>query len=159
MARISRFVAVAGFVLLAACGSDSDDTSSTSTTAGSDGGAGNACPVESCSITITEVAASGDELEITWDANFDPDLSRNHIHVYWSTFTPAEVSNDAETTHGVTQGVWVPTDANPVFTTEGAVSTAERGDATEVCVTAADRDHNVLDVSIQDCTDVSDLVA
>ncbi|MGI9602938.1 MAG: hypothetical protein ACR2QE_13715 [Acidimicrobiales bacterium] len=157
MARIMKFVAVAGLVLVAACGSDSDSESSSSTTTGGD--AGNACPVENCSVTISDVVTSGEELEITWETNFDPDVSRNHVHVYWSTFSPAEVSADAESVHGVTQGTWVPTDANPNFITEGAVSMTVRGDAEEVCVTAADRDHNVLDVDVQDCFDVSDLVA
>ena len=164
MARTAKLVAVVGLLLLASCGSDSDESSS-STTVGDEsstattGDAGNACPVENCTVTITDVAASGDELEITWEANFDPDVSRNHIHVYWSTFTPAEVSANAQATHGVEQGTWVPTDAYPTFVTEGAVSTSERGDADQVCVTAADREHNVLDIDVQDCRDISDLVS
>ena len=42
----------------------------------------------------------------------------------------------------------------PEYVTEGAVSTEARGDSTTMCVTAGDRDHNVIDSSIVDCCDV-----
>lgn len=116
---------------------------------------GNACPPEGCTITITDVSAAGDELNIVWDANFLPDVSRNHIHVFWDTFKPEEVSSDAEA-NGFTQGDWVPTADYPAFTTKGAMSVANRADSTTVCVTAADRDHAVLDPAITQCVDVSD---
>lgn len=151
-------IGVAAVLLLAACGSDDDSSDAAATDEGGETTAANACPVDGCTITITEVAVADDELEITWESNFDPDVARNHIHVYWNTFDPEQVSNDAETTHSVEQGDWVPTDANPTFVTEGAVSTEVRGDATEVCVTAADLDHNVLDVSIENCRDISELL-
>lgn len=172
-----KFVAVAGFVFLAACGSDSDDggdaaddTSTDSVAAdsadGTDDGAstddvdeGNACPVEGCTITINSVVEAGDEFLVNWSTNFDPDEGRNHIHVYWNTFDPEQVSGNAETEHGVDQGSWVPTAANPEYTTEGAVSTSVRGEATEICVTAADLEHNVLDITVEDCFDISGLVA
>lgn len=148
--------------VLVGCGGD-DDAAAPTTTASGDtrsptSAAGeNACPVEGCEITITDVVADGDELQITWEASFAPDASRNHIHVYWDIFTADQVSNDAAT-RGVEQGEWVPTDAYPVFVTEGAVSVAERIDSTTVCVTAGDGDHNVIDSSIQDCRDVADLL-
>src|SRR3546814_12161926 len=43
----------------------------------------NACPVDGCEVTIAEVAKAGDELAVTLDANFMPDVSRNHFHVWW----------------------------------------------------------------------------
>ena len=46
----------------------------------------------------------------------------------------------------------------PDFVTEGAVSTTKRAGSTTVCVTASDREHNVLDASIIDCEDVADLL-
>jgi hypothetical protein len=52
----------------------------------------------------------------------------------------------------------VPIDAPETFVTEGAVSVAVRGDSTTVCVTASDGDHAVIDSSIVDCRDVSDLL-
>lgn len=170
MARRLMLVAVAALVLLAACGSDDDDggdassdDGATETTAASDEGGGdegNACPVDGCTVTITDVTATDSgELEVTWETNFDPDLSRNHIHVYWNTYTPEQVSNDAESVHEVEQGDWVPTDADPTYVTAEAVSIEVRDDADEICVTAADRDHNVIDVTAQDCRDISDLVA
>ena len=99
----------------------------------------------------------GEELKVTWTANFDPDTSRNHIHVYWDTYDPAQVSNDAESVHGVTQGEWVPTDSYPSYTSDGAVSVSQRGTSTTVCVTAGDKDHNVIDVGVENCRDVAAL--
>ena len=63
-------------------------------------------------MTITNVVSDGDELKVTWKANYTPDASRNHIHVYWDTYTADQVSNDAAS-RGVKQGEWVPTDAYP----------------------------------------------
>ncbi len=117
----------------------------------------NACPVDGCKITITDVKPAGKELRITWNANFTPDFSKNHIHVYWDIYTANQVSNDAAT-RGVKQGEWVPTADYPEYVTEGPVSTKARKKSTTVCVTAGDRDHNVIDASIVDCRDVSDLL-
>ena len=146
----------------AACGSDDNDSAAPSTTLTTTAGSGarqNACPVEGCKITITDVQPAGTELRITWDANFQPDFSKNHIHVYWDRYTADQVSDDAAK-RNVKQGEWVPTDDFPEYTTEGPVSTREkaRGTSTTVCVTAGDRNHNVIDSSIVDCRDVSGLL-
>ncbi|MGI8513583.1 MAG: hypothetical protein ACR2NT_00295, partial [Acidimicrobiia bacterium] len=114
----------------------------------------NACPADGCRITIVDVTREGDELAITWEANFAPDVSRNHIHVYWDIYTADQVSSDAEA-QGTTQGEWVPTDADPQFVTESEVSVANRGTSTTVCVTAGNRDHAVVDSALFDCRDVS----
>ena len=139
----------------AACngGNAVDDTGTTQAT--SNAQVSNACPADGCEIRILDVTREGDELKITWEANFAPDVSRNHIHVYWDTFTAEQVSSDAEAS-GFTQGEWVPTDAYPAYVTESEVSMANRGASTTVCVTAGDRDHAVLDTTIFDCRDVSD---
>ena len=139
---------------LAACADDAQPGSDTTAAADPDRPVANACPPEGCEITITDVAAQGDELLVTWEANFDPDVSRNHIHIYWDTYTADEVSSDAEA-RGMTQGDWHPTDAYPTYVTESGASVANRGESTTLCVTAADRDHAVLDSSIVDCRDVS----
>jgi hypothetical protein len=157
---------VLGFVVLivaaGGCSSDDDTTSATTTQAGDvtqadDATQQNACPVDGCKITITDVQLDGTELRLVWNANFDPDFSKNHIHVFWDTYTAAQVSNDAAA-KGQAQGEWVPTDDYPEFVTEDVVSTAARGASTTVCVTAGDRDHNVIDASIVDCRDVSALL-
>lgn len=155
---------VLGFIALAGCSSDasSDGASATSTSASSStsaavGAAQNACPVAGCSITIVDAQREGQELRLTWDANFAPDFSKNHIHVFWDTYTANQVSDDAAG-RGETQGEWVPTGDFPEFVTEGAVSTSARGSSTRLCVTAGDRDHIVIDASIVDCRDVSDLL-
>ena len=152
---------IASIALFAGCGGDDDDaadSSSSATEAPSTVDDGqNACPVDGCTVTITDVQKDGEELRITWEANFTPDFSKNHIHVFWDTYTADQVSNDAAD-RGVEQGEWVPTDEYPEYVTEGAVSTGARGDSTTLCVTAGDRDHIVIDSSLVDCYEVSELL-
>jgi hypothetical protein len=117
----------------------------------------NACPPEGCAITITDTAKKGSEIAVTWEANFKPDVSKNHIHIFWDIYTADQVSSDAEA-RGKKQGEWVPTAKVPTYVTGGPVSVDNRGDSTVLCVTAGDRDHAVIDSSIVDCQDVSDLL-
>jgi hypothetical protein len=160
-ARLSScLVATATVIALAGCGSDDKSTTaaSTSTTTGS--GAGpvqNACPVDGCKISIDNVVRDGEEIKVTWTANFRPDFARNHIHVYWDTFTADQVSNDAGA-RGVQQGSWNPTDEYPVYTTQSEAAVARRGGSTRICVTAGDRNHDVLDSKLFQCSDVKDLL-
>lgn len=154
--RLSRRIGifVSATVILAACGTDSGLEAATTGSSGDAGPVANACPPEGCEITITDAMAEEEELKVSWEANFEPDVSRNHIHIYWDTYTADQVSSDAED-RGVTQGDWHPTDAYPEYVTESAASVANRGDSTTLCVTAADRDHVVLDSSVVNCRDVS----
>ncbi len=163
LGRLGRTAAVVAVLVLLAGGCGDDDASSTDQTDETGDGSGddtqlvNACPEDGCTIAITDAQTQGAELLLTWDANFTPEVARNHIHVYWDTYEPGEVSGDSEA-RGVDQGQWVPTDDNPTFLTEGAVSVAERGESTTVCVTAADGEHSVLDEALEDCFDVSDVL-
>jgi hypothetical protein len=152
-------IGLAAFSLaLCACGGDDDSANaSASSTTAAVSTKQNACPVDGCSITLLGAEKEGKELRLRWKANFTPSFSKNHIHVYWDIYTADQVSNDAAT-RGVKQGEWVPTDDYPEFVTTGAVSTAKRKGSTTVCVTAGDRDHNVIDSSIVNCRDVSDLL-
>jgi hypothetical protein len=116
----------------------------------------NACPVDGCEIRILDAKKSGDELALTLEANFAPDLSKNHIHIWWGdTFTVEQVSNNAETAHGVKQGDWHPTDEYPSYVTQGPVSTAVRGESKTICVSAGDRNHDIIDVTKFHCMDIS----
>lgn len=164
-------------VLLAACGGDDSTSATSATTAASSGAsstaapdaagsmpaatavpaASNACPVEGCKVTIAKVEAAGSELKVSFTANYTPDVARNHFHVFWDEFTPQQVSNDAETKWKVKQGDWVPTADNP-FTTTDVVAVKDRGSSTRICVTAGDRDHNVIDPSLFDCRDVTSVL-
>ena len=146
-------------LFLAGCGSDEPTAGSGTdeTTTESSAPVANACPAEGCKITIVDVAKDGGEIAVTWEANFVPDVSKNHIHVYWDRYTADQVSSDAEA-RGVTQGEWVPTDVVPTYVTESAVAVATRGDSTTLCVTAGDRDHVVIDATLVDCRDVADLL-
>lgn len=157
----ASLLAIAFSFALAGCGDDESSADAVATTAvevpASSAPVANACPAEGCTITITDAVREGDEIAVTWEANFVPDVSKNHIHLYWDTYTADQVSSDAEA-RGVTQGEWVPTDVVPTYVTGGAVAVAKRGDSTTLCVTAGDRDHAVIDSSLVDCRDVSDLL-
>jgi hypothetical protein len=116
----------------------------------------NACPVDGCEVKIIAVQKEGDELRLTFEANFTPDFSRNHIHVWWGdNFTVKQVSNNAEPVHHVKQGEWHPTADYPGYVTQSAVSTTVRGEAKTICVSAGDRNHDILDVTKFQCIDVS----
>ncbi len=156
--KLSIALALSFALLVSACGGDSEDESTVAETgSGSEEATQNACPAEGCTIDFADIQKSGDELEVTWEINFDPDLNNNHIHIYWNKFTAAQVSNDA-TDRNVEQGEWIPTDSAPTYVTGGAVSTSVREDSTTLCLVAADRDHNVIDESAEVCRDVSDLL-
>jgi hypothetical protein len=116
----------------------------------------NACPVDGCEVKIVGVKKAGKELEITFKSNFTPDVSKNHFHVWWGeNYTVQQAGRSAERVYGVKQGKWHRHDDYPVYITQGAASTKVRGKAKTICVSAADRDHNILDVKIYDCKDVS----
>jgi hypothetical protein len=117
----------------------------------------NACPVDGCVVKIVDVKKAGSELEVTFEANFTPDVSKNHFHVWWGeNFTVEQAGRNAEPVYGVEQGRWHRHDDYPIYITQGAASTSVRGDAVTLCVSAADRDHNILDIKIYDCIDVSE---
>lgn len=157
-ARVLVSVSLMALVLVG-CGSDEPtvEPGAGGTTTGPASPVANACPAEGCKIRIVDAARDGDEIAVTWEANFVPDISKNHIHVYWDIYTAEQVSSDAEA-NGVTQGEWVPTDAIPTYVTESAVAVATRGDSTTICVTAGDRDHAVIDAALVDCRDVAELL-
>ena len=116
----------------------------------------NACPVDGCEVKILAVKPAGEELELTFESNFSPDVSKNHFHVWWGEkFTVEQVGRNAETVHGVTQGRWHRHDDYPTYVTTGAASTSARDGATTVCVSPADRNHNIIDVKIYHCVDAS----
>jgi hypothetical protein len=157
---IVRRIAVGGSfaaVALVACRSDKPSDGSTPAAPAAGAPVANACPAEGCAITIVDATRQADEIAVTWEANFKPDVAKNHIHVYWDIYTADQVSSDAEA-RGVKQGEWVPTDVVPTYVTESAVSVDTRGGSTTICVTAGDRDHAVIDSALVDCRDVSDLL-
>jgi hypothetical protein len=119
----------------------------------------NACPVDGCQVRIVSVEKAGDELQVTFEANYAPDFSKNHFHVWWGeNYSVKQVSNNAETVHHVKQGDWHPTADYPAYTTQSSVSVKERGSATTLCVSPGDRNHDIIDVKIMDCRSVADLL-
>ena len=116
----------------------------------------NACPVDGCTVSINKIAKAGDELELTFDANFTPDVAKNHFHVWWGEqYKVQQVGRNAKSTFGVEQGRWHRHADYPTYITTNAASTGMRNGATTICVTAADRGHNVLDASLFHCMDAS----
>lgn len=119
----------------------------------------NACPVDGCEISISSAKMNGDEIEVMFDANFQPDVSKNHIHIWWGeNFTVRQVSANAETVHNVKQGDWHPTADYPNYVTTSAASTSQRNGATTLCVSAADRNHDIIDPDVSACVSVEDLL-
>jgi len=117
----------------------------------------NACPVDGCTIRIVDVEKADGELNLTFEANFTPEFSKNHIHIWWGEqFDVKQVSNNAETVHGMKQGSWHPTDEYPSYTTQSAASLAERDGAETLCVSAADRNHDILDPNLFECISVAE---
>ena len=119
----------------------------------------NSCPVDGCVVIIDDVASEDGELRLTFEGNFTPSLSKNHLHVWWGeNYNIRQVSGNAESTYSVVQGIWHPTDDYPSYVTTGVISVAERGDAVSLCVTASDRNHDILDPDQVDCRSVSELL-
>ncbi len=116
--------------------------------------ASNACPAEGCKVSFQGIEDAGDELTLTFSSNFTPELSGNRFHVYWDRFEARQVSSDAASKHGVAQGEWQPTADNP-FTTTGPAAVGRRGESTAICVTAGDKDNNVIDPAAAECRDVA----
>lgn len=116
----------------------------------------NACPVDGCSVEIASVTNQDGELAVILNANFEPDISKNHFHIWWGElYDVKQVSNNAETVHNVSQGDWHPTDAYPNYMTTGVTSLSQRGEAVTLCVSAADRNHDIIDPEALNCVDVS----
>lgn len=116
----------------------------------------NACPVDGCVVEIVAAKKQGSEILLTLKANYKPDMSKNHIHVWWGeNYKIEQVTNNAETVYMVKQGEWHPTDEYPDYVTQSAASTAVRGAAKTLCVSASDRNHDILDVKKLNCMDVS----
>lgn len=116
----------------------------------------NACPVDGCEVGIVEAKKSGSEITLTLKANIKPDMSKNHIHVWWGeNYKIEQVTGNAETDYKVKQGEWHPTDDYPTYVTQSAASTSVRGTATTLCVSVSDGNHNILDIKKLHCVDVS----
>ena len=149
-APVETTVAGAADTTVAGHGGDHDTTVAVE-------GVANACPVDGCTVGVKAIGKSGAELQLEFTPNFTPSMAKNHIHVYWDKYKAEQVSNDAEPKYGVKQGEWVPTD-QVSYVTEGASSVTARGESHTVCVTAGDRNHNVVDPTVVSCVDVSSLL-
>ncbi|WP_424926658.1 hypothetical protein [Amaricoccus tamworthensis] len=119
----------------------------------------NACPVDGCTAYFTTASNNGEEVTLTVESNFLPDMSKNHFHIWWGeNFTVQQVSANAETVSNVTQGDWHPTSEYPNYTTASAASTTVRNGATTLCISPADRNHDILDFNQVHCVDLAEIL-
>lgn len=117
------------------------------------------CPQEGCRVKITEIKSAGSELRLTFEANFKPKMPGTHIHVWWGeNFTIEQVGLNAQTKYGVPTGEWDYTDDYPDHSTHGPSSTHARSDAHTLCVSAADNNHNIVDISKFYCLDAKNFL-
>ena len=117
----------------------------------------NACPRHGCDVRILAVEPADGELIVTFESNFTPDVSKNHFHVWWGDrFEVKQVGRGAGPEHGVVQGDWHRHDDYPVYVTREAASTSLREGTSTLCVSAADRNHHIIDINVYDCVDVAD---
>ena len=78
-----------------------------------------------------------------------------------STYGGARISQSSRSAempsvYGVEQGRWHRHADYPTYITQGAASTSVRGKAVTICVSPADRNHNIIDAKVYQCIDVSD---
>lgn len=117
----------------------------------------NDCTDDGCLARIIRAEANGDEVVLTFDANFQPDGAGNHFHIYWDNWDAEEVSASYPD-----PGTWAARAEYPDYDTglDPATSTAgdARGDSDTLCVTPADASHVVIDPDVSDCWDLGDLI-
>ena len=113
------------------------------------------CPADGCRVRIVEATRVDGELDLTIEANWFLDVASEHAHYFWSRFMANQVGADSADRFGVASGAGDLSDSFPVYRTAGAASLAAQADATEICVTAADGLHNVIDPNLFDCFPVA----
>ncbi len=121
---------------------------------------GPTCPPEGCMVRIVSIEPTDGELQLTLEANWEMSIQGMHAHYFWSPrYSPAQVGNDSPARFGVPSGDWDLDDRYPLYVTEGEVSLSrQRPEDTDLCVTAADAGHNVLDPDLFDCAPLAGLV-
>ena len=102
-------------------------------------------------IQINSVAADGDSLVIDWTPiNFEPSVGDHHAHFFYNTVLPTEAGTNAAL-FGATPKIWELTDARPFRSAREMLLSNKPPEATQVCVTVADKDHGVVDPTIYQC--------
>lgn len=97
------------------------------------------------------------ELRIDWTPiGFNADVTQFHAHFFWNIFKPDQAGNNAAA-FGAKQGRWALTDQRP-FIGQGEIALANKPpDATEMCVTVGDLQHNVVDPANFQCVPLPNL--
>ena len=101
------------------------------------------CNSEPCAEMLSVAIVDG-ELLIDWVANgFTPDTNGNHAHFFWSIYETAQAGSGGG-------GSWELTDDIP-FVPSGEMRAANRPAGAEICVTAANSGHAVIDAANSHC--------
>jgi hypothetical protein len=118
-----------------------------------------ACPATETRpcIEMRSIALQGDSLVIEWDAfNFTPSVGDTHAHFFWNNQLPQQAGTNAQD-FGVPVGAWELTDARPFVSgqdpTTPMLASRRPPEATQVCVTAANAAHAVIDPTVFQCID------
>ncbi|MGQ0824594.1 MAG: Hsp70 family protein [Actinomycetota bacterium] len=102
-------------------------------------------------IEMASVDVDGDSIVVAWTPfNFDPSTADFHAHFFWNTTLPGEAGTNAAD-FGLSPGTWELTDQRPFVSQDSMLLSAKPSDATEVCVTAGDSGHGVVDPEQFDC--------
>ncbi len=114
---------------------------------------GHTCPVANRCTFIDSVAVDGDSLVVEWTAiGFEPSFEADfiHAHFFWDIYSADQAGTNAAT-FGVTQGAWEITKEQP-FRSSGEIRVQNRPvPANQVCVTAGNFAHAVVDPLQFDC--------
>ncbi|MDH3754502.1 MAG: Hsp70 family protein [Acidimicrobiia bacterium] len=98
---------------------------------------------------IASLSVSGDSYVIDWTANFEPDIGADHAHFFWDVV-------GIENAGAPGAGPWELTDQQP-YVSAGVIRPSQRpAGAEQICVTAANNSHTVIDLALFDCRDVPD---
>lgn len=100
-------------------------------------------------VEIKSVSIDGDSYVVVWGVNFsNVSTGGEHAHFY---FSPS-FSSDQVTAGGT--GLWEITDDFPYVSSGNLAVSATPQDAKDICATAADGGHNVIDPLIFDCFEI-----
>jgi actin-like ATPase involved in cell morphogenesis len=118
-----------------------------------------ACPATETRpcIQMRSIALQGDSLVIEWDAfNFTPSVGDTHAHFFWNNQLAEQAGTNAGD-FGVPVGAWELTDVQPFVSgqdpTTPMLVSRRPPEATQVCVTAANAAHAVIDPTVFQCID------
>jgi serine/threonine protein kinase len=108
--------------------------------------AGPQCPPGAPCIEMSTIRVVDGEYVIEWSADFTPSVSDTHAHFFWDVYEAAQVGSAS-----VDRAPWELTARQPFVPAEELRLANRPSDATGICVTPADADHEVIDPASFHC--------